>query len=239
MTRTVTFVVMFLLNLILHIKTMQSKTSRKTKICWIKSANLQNNNLPELWPFWANVQHLMFYLRWSECLQTASSSVSYKGFHMTFTGQGLPVVCTHSATSAPSPRPRSWNPRGTHLRPTCVKQSSKMTAQASAPARAGRSSPKSRPRSAAGKCLSSATGGVVATVYMGLTQRGCTRSQSSNEAVITEKCQVFRPAADSSVRLATVQAQPTQSKVHHNNGGHCGLRLIRGVFQPQPSASEF
>ncbi|CAB1421179.1 unnamed protein product [Pleuronectes platessa] len=38
------------------------------------------------------------------------------------------------------------------------------------------------------------------------------RNQSSNQAVITEKCQVFRPAADSSAQPAAVEARPTQSK---------------------------
>lgn len=65
------------------------------------------------------------------------------------------------------------------------------------------------------------------------------RNESSNKAVVTEKCQVFRPAADSSAQLATVEARPTQSKVQSNNGGHCGSPLIRGVFQFEPSASEF
>lgn len=68
--------------------------------------------------------------------------------------------------------------------------------------------------------------------------RGCmhacmhtVRKESSNEAVITEKCQIFRPTADSSARLATVRARPTQSKVQQNKRGHCVLALIRGAFQ--------
>lgn len=65
------------------------------------------------------------------------------------------------------------------------------------------------------------------------------QNESSNKAVITEKCQIFHPAADSSARSAAVKARPTQSKVHINNRGHCGFSLIRGASPLQPSTSEF
>lgn len=51
-------------------------------------------------------------------------------------------------------------------------------------------------------------------------------NKSSNEVVITEKCQVFGLLS----AAATVAGRPTQSKVHSNNAVHCGLSLIRGVF---------
>lgn len=75
----------------------------------------------------------------------------------------------------------------------------------------------------------------------GSAQRGCIQyeNESSSKAVITEKCQIFRPAADSSAQLAAVEARPTQSKVHNNNRGHCGFSLIRRAFQLEPSTSEF
>lgn len=117
--------------------------------------------------------------------------------------------------------------------PAYDKQPSKIAAQASLGG-------VRRKQSRAGKYLSSKSDFALPGETRVRTERMHTvQNESSNKAVITEKCQVFHPAAVSSARSAAVEAQPTQSKVHINNRGHCGFSLIRGGSPLQSSTSEF